>query len=92
MGEMSREKTPPRDVKAELIAAGVRADVASMYADQYRDYVEAQDNITRNGAVVQNPRTGAPITNPYLKVRDDALKGIQKLNCRKAEFLWAIGR
>jgi phage terminase small subunit len=42
---------------------------ARIYADALRIYYEASDNIAEHGAIVQHPRTGAPIENPYLKVR-----------------------
>ena len=32
-------------------------------------YHEAADNVERNGAMCAHPRTGAPIENPYLKIR-----------------------
>lgn len=48
----------------------VGQDKIRMYADAYMDYVEAQTNISTNGAMVAHPKTGAPIENPYLKIRE----------------------
>lgn len=49
------------------------------YVDQFAAYIEAQDNISRIGTVAAHPRTGAPIENPYLKVRDNAARMLQKM-------------
>lgn len=43
-----------------------------IYVDAYADYCEAQANIETHGTVVFHPRTGAPIDNPYLRIRDRA--------------------
>jgi phage terminase small subunit len=58
-----------------------------MYADAFVDYQEAQQNIDRNGAIVFHPRTGAPIDNPYLRVRERAAAALRKLEI-KADTLW----
>lgn len=41
-----------------------------LYFDALRAYVEADQNIRDNGTICAHPRTGAPITNPYLAVRN----------------------
>jgi phage terminase small subunit len=59
-----------------------------MYVDALLDYREAQANIDQNGALVAHPRTGTPMDNPYLKIRDRAgatLRGIRV----KADELWS---
>lgn len=50
-----------------------------VYADALRVYEEAAENIRRLGGVVQHPRTGAPIENPYLKVQAQQGRILQKM-------------
>ena len=40
-----------------------------VFADALSTYIEATANISKNGAIVSHPRTGAPIENPYLKIQ-----------------------
>jgi phage terminase small subunit len=77
-------------VREILLEAGAEPDVATMYAHAWAEYREAQESITKNGAVVANPRTGAPITNPYLKVRDAAEAKLLRLarRARGNPVLW----
>ena len=51
----------------------LRVDFATIYADAIIDYLAASENIRENGSVVLHPRTGAPIDNPYLRVRVSAI-------------------
>jgi len=44
------------------------------YLDAFMDYQEAQSNISANGSIVMHPRTGSPISNPYLKIKSTSLK------------------
>lgn len=90
MGEVEREPLTFGMVRQILLDAGADADVATMYAHAWAEYREAQDSITKNGAVVANPRTGAPITNPYLKVRDAAESKLLRLarRARGNPILW----
>lgn len=76
------------EIVAALIERNVRRDHAVMYADVFCEYREATENIDRNGVIVQHPRTANPIDNPYLKVRDGALKKIQSMRHVRADFLW----
>lgn len=89
MGKVAAELTLEM-VRQILIDAGTDADVAALYANAFAEYREAQESITKNGAVVANPRTGAPITNPYLKVRDAAEAKLLKLarRARGNPILW----
>ena len=41
----------------------------NLVADALETYREAQKNIAERGAVCAHPRTGAPLENPYVKVR-----------------------
>jgi hypothetical protein len=53
-------------------------DRVIIYVDSFFMYREACANIEKNGALVAHPRTGAPIDNPYLKVRKMASDVIMK--------------
>ena len=44
----------------------------TVYLDALTIYVEAADNVRRNGAICSHPRTGTPMDNPYLKVMASA--------------------
>ena len=50
-----------------------------VFADALMDYRAAQANIDEHGAIVIHPRTGAPITNPYLAVREQSAKQLLAL-------------
>lgn len=52
-----------------------------IFADAKKSYNKAQENIEEYGEIVSHPKTGAPIENPYLKVRDMAAK--QMLSFKK---------
>jgi hypothetical protein len=55
---------------------GVHRDVLAIYRDALGLYREATENVFKNGAVTGHPKTGAPIVNPYLPIRDLASKTI----------------
>ena len=59
------------DIGAELTKDNPRASSIDIqiYADALRTYNEAAQNVLKNGAICSHPRTGAPIENPYLKIR-----------------------
>ena len=59
-----------------------------MYTNLYLDYTTAQKNIDENGSMVMRPKTGEPIENPYLKIRDKAFNNLQKIRI-KADYLWS---
>lgn len=54
------------------------------------EYTAAQANIEANGAIVADPRTGSPIQNPYLVVRDKAFARLENLHKAgvRAPGLW----
>lgn len=74
---------------ASLTAQNPRSDPAkiAIYADALADYRGAQANIDEHGTIVFHPRTGAPIPNPYLAVRDRAAQRVVSLGLR-AVGLW----
>lgn len=53
----------------------------NIYYNALKSYDKAQENIEEYGEIVTHPKTGAPIENPYLKVRDMAAK--QMLSFKK---------
>jgi len=68
---------------------GARADDVAMYADAFLDYREASANIRQHGNIVLHPRTGAPIENPYLKVKAQASRALQAIRrLRNVDRLW----
>jgi hypothetical protein len=77
----------PAIVRA-LVQHGTRRDHAHLYADAFVQYREAIDHIARFGAIVNHPRTGNPIVNPYLEIRDKATAQLKSLHRIKADFLW----
>lgn len=83
MGEIDRA-----GIIAGLEARGTRRDVAAQYADAYLEYTEASVNIGTQGAMVLHPRTANPIENPYLLIRDRALKKLQTMRDVPAAWLW----
>jgi phage terminase small subunit len=76
------------EVVAALEGRGIRRDLAVQYADAFCEYQQATANIREHGAIVQHPRTGNPIPNPYIPVRDRALTRLQKMRLAEAAFLW----
>ncbi len=88
MGQVTREQA------FEVLRAAnpnARLALVHLYADAFAEYSEAMDNIGKNGTVVQHPRTGAPIDNPYLRVRDGAAKALKDsiFATLKTNPLWA---
>jgi hypothetical protein len=71
-----------------LVERGARRDLAAQYADAFLEYREASKNIAEHGAMVLHPRTANPIENPYLVLRDRALKKLQGMGNVKGEWLW----
>lgn len=63
-----------------LIESKARSEKACLYADSFLEYREAQANITKNGSIVADPRTGAAVPNPYLCVRDKAFARLESLH------------
>lgn len=59
----------------------------TIYVDAFVEYKEAQRNIAEHGAIVFHPKTGAPIENPYLSVRDKAAARLAKFDL-EADPLW----
>lgn len=75
MGEMTAAEV--RDILRRLNPRARPEDVA-IYADSYLAYQEASANIADRGNIVAHPRTGAPMENPYLKVKSGAIAEMRK--------------
>jgi phage terminase small subunit len=80
--------TKPEIIKI-LVESGNDLAKSTIYADCFLEYQEATENIDKNGLIVQHPRTMNPIENPYMKIRDGAIKKIANLpRVKGADFLW----
>ena len=77
------------DVVQLLISEGTRIDVANQYADAFKEYMDATVNIDEYGVIVKHPRTGNPMKNPFLEIRDNALKKLQAMDYVQSESLWS---
>jgi len=84
MGEISRERVI--EILLSQNQERHRQD-CEIYADAYIDYAVAQRNISENGQIVMHPKTGAPIENPYLKVRALAVGTMSKMRV-KSSGVW----
>jgi len=61
-----------------------------LFVSAFLSYLEAERNIKEKGSVVAHPRTGAPIDNPYLKVRSSMLNDMNKCgNLEGLDELWS---
>jgi len=76
------------EVVEALVSRGARRDRAVQYADQFTAYQAATANIAEFGSIIRNPRTGQAVPNPYLRVRDGALKALRGMQDIDAAFLW----
>jgi len=78
------------EVLALLQADNPQAPLASleMYAGTFLDYQEAAGNVAENGTIVAHPRTGAPIENPYFRIKVAAMKSLLAFKRIKSDRLW----
>jgi hypothetical protein len=51
-----------------------RIDLANQYADAFMEYRVRRRTSIEFGVIVSHPRTGNPIGDPYLVIRDRAKK------------------
>ncbi len=90
-----------RDDRAQVVDylrhknEGASLQAVALYADAFGEYRAAMANIREHGAVVFHPRTGAPIDNPFLRVRDAARKALGEfakpgpMRIREVDDLWS---
>ena len=85
MGQMTRP-----EIVAILQRDNPRARqaVVSLYADAFLTYQEATADLAQYGAIVQHPRTGQPMPNPYPSLQAAARTVLQKLAIYKTDALW----
>ena len=80
---------PSKAAAVELVrAAGATMAEAVQYVDAWLEYTEATANIEKHGIIVLHPRTGAPFENPFLAIRDRALRKLQGMCQDSGEALW----
>lgn len=82
------EQMTKSEVVKILLKNENRKDTAMQYADAFMEYQEATINIEENGIIVKHPRTMNPMENPYIKIRDNALKKLQGFMRVKSDGLW----
>lgn len=63
----------------------------AIFSASFAEYQTAAANIEKNGTIVFHPKTGAPIPNPYLPIRDAAAKRLREIRIQVGE-LWTIAR
>lgn len=83
------EQVTKGDVIAKLRPLNPRASDAeiAIYAAAFLEHRTAQANIDAHGTIVFHPRTGSPIDNPYVAVRDRTAKSLLSLGLRTGD-LW----
>ena len=81
-----------RTVLDALRDANPRApeDAIRAYASALRDYVAAERNVSEHGAIVYHPRTGAPVENPFLAVRERCAATMARCKLRETREAWAL--
>ena len=73
------EKITRSEIVAKLIANGNDITSSNIFADTYLEYREAMENIKQNGIICADPRSGAPMKNPYAFIRDRASDQLLKM-------------
>lgn len=74
----------------KLNTSMVRDSDIAIYADAFIEYKKAQANIDEHGTIVFHPKTGSPIENPYIQIRNKASAVIQRFDKLKTGDLWGI--
>lgn len=87
MGQVSLEERDAARATLRRLNPRAPAHDVEIYLDAWATYREAQENIVANGAVCLAPKTGAPMSNPYLPVRRDAAAALRATGLR-AGPLW----
>jgi len=70
------------NIKDEVLKENPRGSLLEIkiLSDALATYREAQENIERTGVICSHPKTGAPLENPYVKVRASQVGIIQKFS------------
>lgn len=77
-------------IAAALAQKGMRRDLSVIYAGYFCEFRKAIDNIEKEGIIVNHPRTGNPMENPYLAIRDRAAGRLESLGSEIVAFLWSV--
>lgn len=77
-------------IVAALLEDNPRAKLAeiNLYAESFAQWQEATGNIREHGAICAHPRTGQPMSNPYLAVQTAALKSLRSFPRLNTDRLW----
>ena len=80
------------DVEAELLKDNpdISQTVIVLAADALRIYTKAAANVAQYGTIVQHPRTGSPLENPYLKIMDGKAILLLKMQHVKTDRVFAM--
>jgi len=70
----------------EGVAPVIHADELRVYRDALALYNEASKNLSEFGAVTAHPKTGQPMVNPYLEIRDRCGKTITRFHKENPGF------
>lgn len=65
-------------------------DALRAYASALRDFVAAERNVAEHGAIVFHPRTGAPVENPFLAVRERCSQTMARCKLRDTSEAWRL--
>jgi phage terminase small subunit len=84
MAAMTRAEQLDALIKAN---PNTRLDRLNLYLDALDEYRLAQGRVASEGPIVLHPRTGAPIDNPFLRIREKAFRKLNELKV-KADALW----
>jgi phage terminase small subunit len=76
--ELKRDNPMCRDIEIEA------------YANALKAYVEASENIEKNGVICLHPRTGTPFENPYVKIQSQQFKVLSSLKKVKSNRVLAM--
>jgi hypothetical protein len=83
MGEVTRADAIKKLAK---LNPRMSPDKIRIYVDAMLTYQEASRNIEQCGAVTAHPRTGAPLENPYLKIRAAAGKTLAAFHVQTGDL------
>jgi len=90
-------KNDPGEVARRLREANPNATAqqVALYADAFCEYQAAAANIRKHGSIVYHPRTGAPVDNPFVKVRDAARRTLEAMTkpgtrLKRLDELWSV--
>ena len=64
--------------------------VLRLFASEFVLFAKSAANIKKFGAIVQHPKTGAPMDNPYLAVRDKSQARLAKMAGLESAKVWEL--